>query len=251
MLAYPNGDAEVESNIVPFAIDFGETCAQFSSGRIKKKSSKSDIHFFKMRLSSWFTINCDAPEKRQAFGNRSKQAMSGLVFGKEIELRPHSIDRYGRTVAQVVVNGEDVGVAMLRLGMVWVYDRYITEASAETKGRYQTARDEAKKARLGLWSDPNSVPPWIFRHLAKGDQDRAAASKWIEATAGSNPPSSELVSPVVSQAPSSPGEVWVNTKSGKYWKLGSLFYGKTKRGEYMTEDLAIRGGYRPANGSGE
>ena len=194
---------------------------------------------------------CDAPEKRQAFGNRSKQAMSELVFGKEIELRPHSIDRYGRTVAQVIVNGEDVGVAMLRLGLVWVYDRYITEAPAETKGRYQTARDEAKNGRLGLWSDPNSVPPWIFRHLAKADQERALASKWMEANRGSTPQSSELVSPIVSQAPSSPGEVWVNTKSGKYWKPGSLFYGKTKRGEYMTEELAVRGGYRPANRSGE
>jgi len=41
-------------------------------------------------------------EKRQAFGARAKQAMSELVFGKDIELRPHAIDRYGRTVAQVV-----------------------------------------------------------------------------------------------------------------------------------------------------
>jgi endonuclease YncB( thermonuclease family) len=32
---------------------------------------------------------CDAPEKKQAFGARTKQAMSELVLGKEIELRPH------------------------------------------------------------------------------------------------------------------------------------------------------------------
>jgi micrococcal nuclease len=32
---------------------------------------------------------CDAPEKKQAFGARAKQAMSELVFGKEIDLRPH------------------------------------------------------------------------------------------------------------------------------------------------------------------
>ena len=32
---------------------------------------------------------CDAPEKKQAFGTRAKQAMSELVFGKEIDLRPH------------------------------------------------------------------------------------------------------------------------------------------------------------------
>src|SRR5262249_3187170 len=40
----------------------------------------------------------DAPEKGQAFGQRAKQAMSELVFGKDVELRPHTIDRYGRLV---------------------------------------------------------------------------------------------------------------------------------------------------------
>ncbi len=194
---------------------------------------------------------CDAPEKRQAFGNRSKQAMSQLVFDRDIELRPHSIDRYGRTVAQVVVDGKDVGVEMLRLGLAWVYDRYITEASAETKETYQTARDEAREGRLGLWSDANSIPPWIFRHLAKADQQHAMASKRMEANAGWNPHSAELPPPSASQWPPDPDDVWVNTKSGKYWKPGSPFYGKTKRGEYMTEELAVQGGYQPANGSGE
>ena len=73
--------------------------------------------------------------KRQAFGARAKQAMSELVFGKDIELRPQAIDRYGRTVAQVGVDGKDTGVEMLRKGLAWVYDRYITEASTEIRSR--------------------------------------------------------------------------------------------------------------------
>jgi endonuclease YncB( thermonuclease family) len=35
----------------------------------------------------------DAPESSQAFGQRAKQAMSALVFGKEVELRFHTVDR--------------------------------------------------------------------------------------------------------------------------------------------------------------
>src|SRR4029077_11621034 len=46
----------------------------------------------------------DAPQKGQAFGQRAKQAMSDLVFGKDVELRPHTIDRYGRLVARVFVD---------------------------------------------------------------------------------------------------------------------------------------------------
>jgi hypothetical protein len=46
-------------------------------------------------------------------------------------------------------------------------------------------------------------------------------------------------------------DVWVNTKSVKYWKPGSTYFAKTKKGEYMTEKEAIQKGYLPANGTGE
>jgi hypothetical protein len=45
-------------------------------------------------------------------------------------------------------------------------------------------------------------------------------------------------------------EVWVNTRSGKYWKPGSHFYGKTKQAEFMTESDAIKRGYQPVRGTG-
>ena len=50
----------------------------------------------------------------QRNGKHSVLAMSELVFSKDIELRPHAIDRYGRTVAQVGVDGKDIAVEMLR-----------------------------------------------------------------------------------------------------------------------------------------
>jgi hypothetical protein len=42
--------------------------------------------------------------------------------------------------------------------------------------------------------------------------------------------------------------VWVNTRSGKYWKPGSRYYGKTKEGEFMSELDALYRGYSPAGG---
>lgn len=44
------------------------------------------------------------------------------------------------------------------------------------------------------------------------------------------------------------GQVWVNTRSGAYWRPGTEYYGKTKRGEYMPESQAIRQGYHSAGG---
>jgi endonuclease YncB( thermonuclease family) len=51
----------------------------------------------------------DAPESSQAFGQRAKQAMSSLVFGKDVELRFHTVDRYGRLVCMVFVDGAAEG----------------------------------------------------------------------------------------------------------------------------------------------
>ena len=82
----------------------------------------------------------------------------------------------------------------------------------------------------------------------------AIASNWVEAyetCVSPNSPSSPLASPSASESPLNPDEVWVNTKSGKYWKPGSRYYGKTKQGEYMSEKEAVQKGYRPANGTGE
>jgi micrococcal nuclease len=197
---------------------------------------------------------CDAPEKKQAFGSRAKQAMSELVFGKDIDLRLHAMDRYGRTVAQVRVDGKDVGLEMVREGMAWVYEHYITEASSEVQESYRKAQEEAKAKRHGLWSDPSSIPPWIFRDLAKAHREETIASNWIESQhkpIDPNQPDPQLASPVPSESPLKPDDVWVNTKSGKYWKPGSAYYAKTKRGKYMTEKEAVQEGYRAANGSGE
>jgi hypothetical protein len=94
-----------------------------------------------------------------------------------------------------------------------------------------------------LWSDPNSIPPWIFRDLVKAHQEQTIASNWIEAhqrSADPNTSSPQLASPTPSESPLNPDDVWVNTKSGKYWKPGSAYYAKTKRGEYMTEKEAVQ-----------
>lgn len=43
----------------------------------------------------------DAPEKRQAFGERAKQSLYELCFGKDATLVARNTDRYGRVVARV------------------------------------------------------------------------------------------------------------------------------------------------------
>ena len=83
---------------------------------------------------------------------------------------------------------------------------------------------------------------------------QAIASNWIEAYktyVSSNAPVSRLAAPSASESPLNGDQVWVNTKSGKYWKPGSRYYGKTKQGEYTSKEEAVQKGYRLANGTGE
>jgi len=49
-----------------------------------------------------------------------------------------------------------------------------------------------------------------------------------------------------SQGSPGPGMVWVNMETKVYHREGDPWYGKTKRGKYMTESDAVRAGYRPA-----
>jgi len=47
----------------------------------------------------------DCPETGQDFGSKAKRFTSNLVFGKTVEVYQKDIDKYGRTVARIIVDG--------------------------------------------------------------------------------------------------------------------------------------------------
>lgn len=111
----------------------------------------------KIRLSQ-----IDAPELRQPYGAASKRALSDMVYGKTIELRPLKKDRYGRTVGEIVESGHDIQWEMIKRGWAHCYVQYVTDDACYG---YQ---DQAREAHRGLWADPHPVNPWEWRHKPKG-----------------------------------------------------------------------------------
>ncbi len=99
----------------------------------------------------------DTPEKKQAFGQRAKQALIGMIAGKAVNVVVVDVDRYGRTVGRVYSDGLDVNAEMVKQGFAWVYRQY-----AKDKSLY-TLEDSAKEGKLGLWAEPNPIPPWEWR----------------------------------------------------------------------------------------
>jgi len=56
---------------------------------------------------------------------------------------------------------------------------------------------------------------------------------------GEPPPARAARETPAAPAGAADGDVWVNTRSGKYRKSGSRYYGKTKEGEFMPEMDAL------------
>lgn len=110
----------------------------------------------------------DAPEKAQPFGTKSKQALSDLCFGKQAEVNPKTTDRYGRTIARVKCDGQDVSEHQVEAGMAWVYDRYVTD-----RGLYPL-QDMARSTGRGLWVDAGPVPPWEWRKSKRAAKNSSA-----------------------------------------------------------------------------
>jgi endonuclease YncB( thermonuclease family) len=101
----------------------------------------------------------DAPETRQAFGQKSREHLARLCFRQQATLQPVDKDKYGRMVAHVRCAGTDVAAAQVSAGMAWVYAPYAADQPGLT-----VLQDRARAQRTGLWSQPRPQAPWTYRH---------------------------------------------------------------------------------------
>jgi len=99
----------------------------------------------------------DCPESGQDFGSRAKQATVELCFQKTVIVEQTGTDRYNRMLANVYVNGICVNKELLRLGMAWHYKQY------NKNEELAKIEQEARVAKVGLWSTQDPIPPWEWR----------------------------------------------------------------------------------------
>ncbi len=102
----------------------------------------------------------DAPEKKQAFGSRSKESLSAMTFDKTVNVETSKRDRYGRQIGKVLANGRDVNLVQVERDMAWFYRQYQREQSPNDRRLYDAAEDAAradKRAGLGRTSDLSQI----------------------------------------------------------------------------------------------
>ena len=109
----------------------------------------------------------DAPERTQPYGQRARQSLASLAHGRAARADCPKVDRYGRAVCRVIVDGIDVGLEQVRRGYAWHYVKYAHEQRAADREKYARAESDARSANAGLWSFSDPVPPWDYRRTPR------------------------------------------------------------------------------------
>ena len=117
---------------------------------------------YKIRMAA-----IDSPEKAQAFGQRSKQHLSDLVYKKEVRVQIVDIDRYKRHVGVVFLGDRNINQAQVEAGFAWVYRQYVKNIPKPMAKTFIDAEASAKTNKAGLWADKDPVPPWDWRRAQR------------------------------------------------------------------------------------
>ena len=104
-------------------------------------------------------MGIDAPEKSQAFGAASKQALSNYIYQREVTVDYKKLDKYTRIVGKVILDKQDVCLAMIEHGMAWHYKDYEKEQSKTDRDLYSQAELKAREAKIGLWRFNDAIHP--------------------------------------------------------------------------------------------
>ena len=112
----------------------------------------------------------DAPESKQAYGQAAKENLSRMIFGKEVKVVWSKMDKYGRVVGKILLDGRDINIEQIKAGYAWHYKSYAREQPPEDRLSYAAAEQEARAGKRGLWQDPDPTPPGEFRVEAKSER---------------------------------------------------------------------------------
>lgn len=112
----------------------------------------------------------DCPEDGQPWGNIAAAGLIKLIGGRTVQLEQHGQDVYGRTLATIYVHHGtekvwiNVNERMVVLGHAWVMRRYYDHLPSDRQQKLNRLEQWARSKKVGLWKEPNPVPPWKWRN---------------------------------------------------------------------------------------
>ncbi len=133
---------------------------------VVSRVADGDTLTLRARNGEMYKVRCqaiDAPELAQEFGEEARSAYNELVYRKTVRVEVDKTDKYGRIVGRIWYEDPATGTwfdaeeAMLKRGMAWHYSRYNDEE------KLIRAQVEARRNRVGLWSQRNPQKPEDWR----------------------------------------------------------------------------------------
>jgi len=112
----------------------------------------------------------DTPETGQAYWRVARDFLKSQVEGKPTTVWCYKQDRYDREVCHVRVGQQDLGQALIEAGYAWYAFQFASELSEAQRQAYSAGERRARERRIGLWQEPDPMPPWACRKWRKAGQ---------------------------------------------------------------------------------
>ena len=151
--------------VLPLLLSLTPAIAQNTPVTVVSIGDGDTLRIRQSGQSATIRLACvDAPERAQSpWGQQSTSRPKQLLPpGTAVQIRTITRDRYGRTVAELYVGKQLINLQLVKEGQAVVYRQYLSGCSA-TKDQYLQAEAQAKKQRLGFWSQKSPVMPWDYR----------------------------------------------------------------------------------------
>lgn len=136
--------------------------------------------------------------------------MADLISGKDVVVHNTGEDRYKRTLGTIHLGPTNVNQKMIADGWAWHFKKYNKD---EALAKLEV---QVRKARLGLWADPNALSPWEFRQRQAGNEKTEVPA-----------PSSGTSTPTTKK-------YWLNTSSNIRHNEKCDSFNNTKKGRFCT-----------------
>ena len=109
-------------------------------------------------------LDIDAPEKKQPFGNKSRDNLASYIAGEIITVKYKSKDKYGRILGTIYFENLDINLQQIKNGYAWVYKQYSKNQT------YYQEEQKAKDLKKGLWIAKEPLAPWEYRKKRKSSK---------------------------------------------------------------------------------
>ncbi len=164
-------------------------------------------------------------------------------------LQTHGTDKYGRTLADVLLpDGTNVNHELVKDGWWWWYRKY---APLDTE--LESLEKAARETKKGLWVDPAPIPPWVYRKARRGQSldlsDMVPLETETEGNTASRAPPLQGAIVSAPASSSSPYPIIGNRRSHIYHRPDCPNYSQvasSNRVEFNGASEAEAAGYRVA-----